>query len=68
MKFQEQEENLQEGAFIDSPLEENGETMFEDAPKGADVQAQQNESPLMLPLRLFCYGVRYHHPTAEGIV
>ncbi|KEH19542.1 P-loop nucleoside triphosphate hydrolase superfamily protein [Medicago truncatula] len=69
MKSQEQEEILQKGPVINSPLENGGEIMLEDAPERADVQTRQDESPLMLPidmledswehrlpLRLFCYG------------
>ncbi|XP_024628507.1 protein SEEDLING PLASTID DEVELOPMENT 1 isoform X2 [Medicago truncatula] len=70
MKSQEQEEILQKGPVINSPLENGGEIMLEDAPERADVQTRQDESPLMLPidmledswehrlpLRLFCYGI-----------
>ncbi|XP_058747418.1 protein SEEDLING PLASTID DEVELOPMENT 1 isoform X3 [Vicia villosa] len=69
MKSQEQEEILQKGPVIDSPLENGGEIILKDAPGRADVQTRQDESPLMspidmledswehrLPLRLFCYG------------
>ncbi|XP_058747416.1 protein SEEDLING PLASTID DEVELOPMENT 1 isoform X1 [Vicia villosa] len=70
MKSQEQEEILQKGPVIDSPLENGGEIILKDAPGRADVQTRQDESPLMspidmledswehrLPLRLFCYGI-----------
>jgi hypothetical protein len=79
MKSQGQEESVQKGPVIDSPLEIGGEIMLEDASERADVQTRQDESPLMLPidmlenswehklpLRLFCYGVRHHRPTAES--
>jgi hypothetical protein len=79
MKSQELEEILQKGPVINSPLENGGEIMLEDAPERADVQTRQDESPLMLPidkledswehrlpLRLFCYGVRHYHPTTES--
>lgn len=81
MKSQEQEEVLQKGPVIDSPLENGGEIILKDAPGRADVQTRQNESPLMspidmledswehrLPLRLFCYGVRHLHPIAVSNV
>ncbi|WJX93953.1 hypothetical protein P8452_75425 [Trifolium repens] len=70
MKSQGQEESVQKGPVIDSPLEIGGEIMLEDASERADVQTRQDESPLMLPidmlenswehklpLRLFCYGI-----------
>lgn len=81
MKSRKQEEILKMGPLIDSSLEKNHEIMFEDAPEGADFQTRQNESPLRLPidmledswehklpLCLFCYGVRHHHPTAKANV
>ncbi|CAK8561434.1 unnamed protein product [Lathyrus sativus] len=70
MKSQEQEEILQKGPVIDSPLENDGEIILKDALGRADVQTRQEESPLTLPidmledswehrlpLRLFCYGI-----------
>jgi len=78
MKSQEQEEILQKGPIINSPLDNGGEIMLEDTPERSDV-TMQDESPLMLPinmledswehrlpLRLFCYGVRHRHPTTES--